>query len=119
MLFRSDYVAISITDNGVGMSPAIAERAFEPFFTTKEVGQGTGLGLGMVYGFIRQSRGHAKIYSGPGHGTTVRLYVPRLKAPSAVEAKRNPQVMPHIRSAKRRYCSSRTITMFVARSPDS
>lgn len=63
-----DYVAISITDSGVGMSPAIAERAFEPFFTTKEVGQGTGLGLSMVYGFIRQSRGHVKIYSEPGHG---------------------------------------------------
>ena len=91
-----DYVAISITDNGVGMSPAIAERAFEPFFTTKEVGQGTGLGLSMVYGFIRQSRGHVKIYSEPGHGTTVRLYVPRLKAPSAVEAKpASPGHAPH------------------------
>ncbi|MFO1113469.1 MAG: ATP-binding protein [Rhodospirillales bacterium] len=82
-----DYVMVAITDNGIGMPPAVADRAFEPFFTTKDVGQGTGLGLSMVYGFIRQSRGHIKIYSEPSHGTTVRLYVPRLEDAGSVQAK--------------------------------
>ncbi|HET9146868.1 MAG TPA: response regulator, partial [Acetobacteraceae bacterium] len=71
------YVVISITDTGAGMSADVIGRAFEPFFTTKPIGQGTGLGLSMVYGFARQSGGHVCIYSEMDHGTTVRLYLPR------------------------------------------
>ena len=71
-----DYVLISISDTGVGMAPDVVEQAFQPFFTTKEIGKGTGLGLSMVYGFVHRSKGNVKIYSEPGRGTTVRLYLP-------------------------------------------
>ena len=75
-----DYVLISVVDTGAGMAPDILEHVFEPFFTTKGVGEGTGLGLSMAYGFVKQSGGHIEIDSVPGEGTCVRLYLPRSRA---------------------------------------
>jgi CheY-like chemotaxis protein len=82
-LKAGDYVRITVSDTGEGMSPDVAAKAFDPFFTTKPIGQGTGLGLSMVYGFARQSGGHVALESRPGRGTIISLYLPRAETAEA------------------------------------
>ena len=87
------YLLLSVTDTGVGMTPELLARVFEPFFSTKGDQQGSGLGLAMVHGFVEQSGGHIRIYSEPNEGTSVKIYLPRLSKPAA-DAAANPEELP-------------------------
>jgi signal transduction histidine kinase/CheY-like chemotaxis protein len=103
-LVAGQYVMIAVSDEGSGMSPETMDRAIDPFFTTKEVGKGTGLGLSQVYGFVKQSKGHLKIYSEIGHGTAVKIYLPRYFGSEQVA-----EVAAVMRQPERRGASSEVI----------
>ncbi len=99
-LAPGDYVVMRVKDTGVGMAPDIRKRVFEPFFTTKPMGQGTGLGLSMVYGYARQARGHVHIDSAEGEGTTVSLFMPRYRGHASVERTSERAALPQSASGE-------------------
>jgi signal transduction histidine kinase/CheY-like chemotaxis protein len=106
------YVMIAVTDTGKGMTPDVTARVFEPFFTTKPPGAGTGLGLSQAYGYIKQSGGHVKIYSEPGVGTTVKLYLPRLMQEAEAAASAKPAIIAA------HACGARQLVLVVEDDPD-
>ena len=106
-----DYILITVTDTGTGMTAAVIDKAFDPFFTTKGVGQGTGLGLSQAFGFIKQSGGHIRIYSEAGHGTTIKMYLPRLYDAGPEQAIRTAkaEAWPDLQPGKRKENSAHLI----------
>jgi PAS domain S-box-containing protein len=101
-----DYVMLTVSDTGTGMPPEVIARAFDPFFTTKPAGEGTGLGLSMVYGFVRQTGGQAKIISAPGEGTRISLYLPRVFG-----AQENAEAQPNIAVAARAHAGETVLVV--------
>ncbi|WP_370195822.1 MULTISPECIES: ATP-binding protein [Aurantimonas] len=97
---EGQYVLVAVTDNGSGMPPEVAAKAFDPFFTTKGVGKGTGLGLSQVFGFVKQSGGHVKIYSEPDHGTSVKIYLPRYYGNAEAPVRTSARGVPYGKSSE-------------------